>query len=373
MTSHQLDVIVIGGSQAGLATGYHLASRGVRFVILEANERVGDSWRHRWDSLRVFTPAKYDGLPGMRFPAAPHSFPTKDAVADFLEAYAHAMSLPVRTGVRVDRLHRTDGRYVAEAGPDTYAAPQVVVAAGAYHEPNVPDFAGGLRKDILQLHSSEYRNPSQLQPGAVLVVGASNSGGEIAMDVAGEHETWLSGRDTGALPFEIESRASRIVDPGIWFAFNHVLTLRTPMGRRARPHIQRHGTPLERARPKHLAAAGVRRVTPRTVGVRDGLPVLHDGQVLDVRNVVWATGFRHALPWISFTVTGPDGWPLHERGVSSVAPGLYFVGLPFQYAAASALIGGVGRDARYVVDHLVAHAPARAALDERGSSVLAKT
>jgi len=373
MTTHQLDAIVIGGGQAGLATGYHLASRGVQFVILDANERVGDSWRRRWDSLRVFTPAKYDGLPGMRFPAPSHHFPTKDEVADFLEAYARAKSLPVRTGVHVDRLRRTDAGYVAESGPDTYEAPQVVVAAGAYHEPNVPDFAGGLRDDILQLHSSEYRTPAQLQPGPVLAVGASNSGGEIAMDVAGKHETWLSGRDTGALPFEVDSGIARIVDTGIWFAFNHVLTLRTPMGRRARPFVQRHGTPLERARPKHLAAAGVRRVTARTTGVRDGLPMLDDGQVLDVRNVVWATGFRHALPWISFPVNGPDGWPLHERGVSSLAPGLYFVGLPFLYAVASALIGGVGRDARYVVDRLVAAAPARAALDERGSSVLAET
>jgi putative flavoprotein involved in K+ transport len=333
---------------------------------------VGDSWRQRWDTLKVFTPAKYDALPGMRFPAEPHSFPTKDQVADFLETYARDMALPVRTGVRVDRLSRTDDGWVATAGADTYEAAQVVVAAGAYHEPNVPEFASSLRPEIRQMHSSEFRNPRQLQPGAVLVVGASNSGGEIAMDVAAEHETWLSGRDTGALPFEVESRVAQFVDIGIWIAFNHILTVRTPMGRKVRPRIQRHGTPLERARPQHLAAAGVRRVTARTVGERDGLPLLDDGQVLDVRNVVWATGFRHDLAWIDAAVNGPDGWPLHDRGVSSVAPGLYFVGLPFQYAVASALIGGVGRDARYVVDRLMEAAPARAA-DEREASVLART
>lgn len=371
MSTQRFDAIVIGGGQAGLATGYHLAARGAKFVILDGNQRVGDSWRKRWDTLRVFTPAKYDGLPGKPFPAESHHFPGKDEVADFLEDYAREMALPVRTGVRVDHLRRTDDGWVATSGADAYEAPQVVVAAGAYHEPNVPDFAAGLRPDIRQLHSSEYRNPAQLQPGAVLVVGASNSGGEIAMDVAAQHETWLSGRDTGALPFEVESRVARMVDVGIWFAFNHVLTVRTPMGRKVRPRIQRHGTPLERARPQHLAAAGVRRVTARTVGEQGGLPVLDDGQVLDVRNVVWATGFRHDFAWIDAEVNGPDGWPLHERGVSSVAPGLYFMGLPFQYAVASALIGGVGRDARYVVDRLMEARPAEAA-DDLDSSVLAR-
>jgi putative flavoprotein involved in K+ transport len=354
MSTERYDVIVIGGGQAGLATGFHLASRGVPFVILEAEDRVGESWRRRWDSLRVFTAAKYDTLPGMRFPAPAHSFPTKDQVADFLETYAREMSLPIRTGVRIDCLRRTDSGYVAMAGTDAYEAPQVVVATGAYHEPMVPEYAAELRPDVLQLHSSEYRNPAQLQPGPVLVVGAANSGGEIALDVARDHETWLSGRDVGSLPFELESRISRILDVGIWFAFNHILTMRTPIGRKARPSVQRHGTALERARPKHLAAAGVHRVVARTVGVEEGLPVLDDGQVLDVRNVVWATGFRHAYPWIDLPITDADGWPVHERGVSTAAPGVYFVGLPFQYAVTSALIGGVGRDARYVVDRLVA-------------------
>ncbi len=371
MSTQRSDVIVIGGGQAGLATGYHLASRGMKFVILDANPRVGDSWRRRWDTLKVFTAAKYDALPGMRFPAEPHSFPTKDQVADFLEAYAREMGLPVRTGVRVDRLRRTDDGWIAESGTDAHTATQVVVAAGAYHEPNVPAFASSLRPDIRQMHSSEYRNPEQMQPGGVPVVGASNSGGEIALDVADGHETWLSGRDTGGLPFEIESAVARVLDAGIWFAFNHVLTVRTPMGRRVRPLIQRPGTPLERARPKHLAAAGVRRVTARTVGERDGLPLLDDGRVLDVRNVVWATGFRHDLAWIEARVNGPAGWALHERGVSTAAPGLYYVGLPFQYAAASALIGGVGRDARYVVDRLMA-ARAAPAADDLEPSVLAR-
>jgi putative flavoprotein involved in K+ transport len=356
MTTERFDTIVVGGGQAGLATGYHLRRRGASFVILEAHDRIGESWRRRWDSLRLFTPARNSGLPGRPFPAPGHTFPTKDEVADYLEAYARTMDLPVRTGVHVDSLDRTDdGGFVICAGDDRYEAAHVVVATGGYGEPRVPVFAADLSPEIRQLHSSEYRRASSLQAGAVLVVGASNSGGEIAHSAASAgHETWLAGRDTGQMPFDIDGRVARVVDHAFWPFIHHVVTLRTPIGRRARPFLQQHGGPLERIRKRELEEVGVRRVVARAVGVADGLPRLEDGQVLDVRNVVWATGFRHDFPWIRVPVIGPDGWPIHDRGVSPSVPGLFFVGLPFQYAASSALIGGVGRDAEHVVDRLMA-------------------
>lgn len=351
----QFEVVVIGGGQAGLATGYHLARAGHRFVILDAGQRVGDAWRNRWTRLRVFTRARYDGLPGMRFPAPPASFPTKDQVADFLEDYARRMALTVRSGIHVDSLAQTDGgRFAIMAGGRRIEADQVVVASGAYHEPRVPDFGSDLGRSIRQLHSSEYRNPSQLQPGGVLVVGAGNSGAEIAFDAAPEHRTWLSGRDTGQMPFPIDGTVSRLVDPLIWFLANHVLTVDTPIGRRAGPSLRTRGVPLERVRLVDLRAAGVTRVYARTVGARDGLPLLDDGSVLDVSNVVWCTGFRHDFAWIELPIMGEDGWPMQDHGVVPSVPGLYFVGLPFMRAVASALIGGVGRDAAHVVERITA-------------------
>jgi putative flavoprotein involved in K+ transport len=360
MNTERFDVIVIGGGQAGLATGYHLQRRGARFAILEAHDRIGESWRRRWDTLSVFTPARNNGLPGMRFPGPGHARPSKDGIADYMSAYAHAMDLPVRTGVHVDSLERAaDGGFVVSAGADRYEAAQIVVATGGFSEPRIPEFASELHPEITQLHSSDYRNPSQLQAGPVLVVGASNSGGEIAHNAASAgHETWLSGRDTGQMPFDINGMVARMVDRVIWPMVHHVMTIRTPMGRKARPVIQQHGGPLERIRKGELEAVGVRRVVGRTVGVSAGRPQLDDGQVLDVRNVVWATGFRHEYPWIRLPVIGPDGWPMHDRGVVTSQPGLYFVGLPFQYAFTSSLIGGVGRDAGYVVDRLMRHAAA---------------
>ena len=354
------DTVVIGGGQAGLATGYYLQQRERDFVVLDAGDRVGDPWRARWDSLRVFTPARYSCLPGMDYPGSPYAFPTKDEVADYLEAYAERFDLPVELGVRVERVERDGSGYLVTAGDRQFAADDVVVAMATYQVPRVPDFAEELGDDVVQLHSKDYRNPDQLQDGSVLVVGAGNSGAEIGLDVADEHETWLSGRDVGHVPFHVDSWFGRHV--GVPFVmrvlFHRILTTGTPIGRRMRPKVLTQGIQLVRTKPQDLDAAGVERV-PRTTGVRDGRPVVGDDRVLDVSNVVWCTGFEPDFSWIDLPVFGGVDHPkepVHERGVVPDAPGLYFVGLMFLYAMSSGLFTGVGRDAEYVVDHLVERA-----------------
>jgi putative flavoprotein involved in K+ transport len=349
--AEHVETVIIGGGQAGLSTGYHLAKRGLPFVILDANERIGDAWRKRWDSLRLFTPARYNGLPGWPFPAPPWSFPSKDDVAGYLEAYATRFDLPVRTGVHVDGLSREGGRYVVDADGRRIAADRVVVAAGAYQRSRVPDFAADLDPGIVQLHSNEYRDPSQLQDGDVLVVGAANSGAEIALEVSSGHRTWLSGRHPGQEPVRPGSRWDRLLTPVIWFVFSHVMTTKTPIGRMIRQRIRSRGLPLARVRPKDYAAAGIERV-PRTTGARGGLPVLDDGRVVEVTNVIWCTGFVPDLAWIDLPVFAEDGEPVHKRGIVKSQPGLYFVGLFFLHAVASALVGGVGRDAEHIVKHI---------------------
>jgi putative flavoprotein involved in K+ transport len=350
--TERFDTIVIGGGPSGLATGYHLAQRGQSFVILDALPRVGDRWRRHYDSLRLYTPARYDGLPGMDFPAPKHSWPTGRQTADFLQAYAERFELPVWGGVAVDGLSRSDDRYVVSAGAQRFEAANVVVATGAQQTPKTPEFAAELDNGIRQLHSSEYRNPDQLRPGGVLVVGASHSGGDIAYEVAAGHRTWLSGPIRGQLPFDLEGKAGRRVLRVLWFAANHVLTERTPMGRKMREEVRTKGAPLLRVKLPQLEAAGVQHVEAKTVGARDGLPLLDDGTLLDVENVIWCTGFRRDQAWIELPVFDEDGWPLQRRGVVPSSPGLYFVGLKFQYSFASMLFGGVGRDAGYVARHL---------------------
>ena len=359
--TERFDVLVIGGGQAGLSAGYHLARRGLSFVILEAHDRIGDSWRRRWDSLRLFTPARFDGLDGMRFPTPGGYFPTKDEMADFLESYAAHFTLPVRTGVRIERLWKRDGRFVAEAGDRRYEAGQVVVAMSGYQRPRVPDFAGRLDPGIVQFHSFDYRNPGQLADGPVLLVGAGNSASEIARELAPHRQVFMSGRDTGHVPFRIEGFAGRhlLVRLVVRGLFHHVLTTSTPLGRKMRPHVLAHGGPLIRVKPKDLAAAGVVRLS-RTAGIRDGLPVMEDGQLVDVANVIWCTGFDAGFAWIDLPIFDEEGMLRHERGVAA-EPGLYFVGYPFLYSLSSTMIHGVGRDARHVADRVAAHASVRAA------------
>jgi putative flavoprotein involved in K+ transport len=358
MEPERYETVVVGGGQAGLATGYHLARLGRPFVILDAGQRVGDAWRARWDSLRLFTPARYSGLPGMGFPATAWHYPTKDEVAEYLETYAARFQLPVRAGVRVDGLTRQGDRYLVTAGERRFEAANVVVASGAYHRPLVPGFAAELDPGILQLHSSGYRRPAQVQEGGVLVVGAANSGAEIAVELAGAHRTWLSGRHPGSEPTRAGSRLDRLLTPPFWFFISQVLTVDTPIGRKLRPKLMGAGTPLARVRRRDIAAAGIERV-PRTAGARDGLPVLEDGRALEVANVVWCTGYRPDFSWIDLPVQGDHGQPRHDRGVVAGQPGLYFVGLFFQSAVSSALVGGVGRDAEQIVARIAARKPAK--------------
>ena len=365
----RVDVIVIGAGQAGLSVGYHLQKSGVAFLILNADERVGDTWRHRWDSLRLFTPARFDGLDGMPFPAPPRSFPTKDEMADYLESYAKRFALPVVNGARVERLRREGDLYVVEAKGRRFEAKQVVVAMASYQKPRIPEFARNLGPEIVQIDSKAYRRPSQLREGAVLVVGAGNSGAEIALDVARGRKVWMSGRDVGHLPLRIQTLFSQVVVlPALFrLVFHRLLTVDTPFGRKARPRIVSQGGPLIRAKPRDLAAAGVERVA-RLCGVKDGKPLLEDGMVLDASNVIWCAGFHPGFSWIELPILDAHGEPRQVRGVVESEPGLFFVGLHFLYAFSSTMIHGVGRDAKHVagvVARRLAEATARQGSAER--------
>ncbi|HKW69326.1 MAG TPA: NAD(P)-binding domain-containing protein [Candidatus Dormibacteraeota bacterium] len=332
------DVLVIGGGQAGLAAGYYLSRRAVRCLIVDDGARVGDSWRRRWDSLRLFTPARIDGLPGFPFPSPPSATVTKDQVADYMESYARRFWLPVRLGVRVGLLTQDGDSFLTDVG---IAADQVVIATGSYLTPRLPAFVSDLDRGITQLHSTQYRNPSQLR-GDVLVVGAGNSGAEIAVEAArAGHRTWLSGRPTGHVPYPM------LFWRPFWWLFTR------PQFRRFGVRSLDRGQPLVRIKPRDLQAAGIARV-PRVAGASEGKPQLEDGRLLAVGTVLWCTGFEHSYPWIKLPITDPDGHVIHRHGVVSSQPGLYFVGLPFQTRISSSLIDGVDGDAKYVVERIAA-------------------
>jgi putative flavoprotein involved in K+ transport len=360
MRAQHIETLIVGAGQAGLSTGYHLKRRGRPFLIVDGNQRIGDNWRQQWDTLRLYTPAKYDGLPGLPFPAARWHCPGKDEVGDYLERYALHFDLPVRTNTRIEQLAaRPDGGYVAYVAGEAISCDNVVVATGSFgRTPNVPEFAGELDPAIRQLHSSQYRRPAQLQPGSVLVVGASHSGQDIAYELAATRRTILSGPSRGNIPMRPESRRAHVLMPVVIFIFKHVLTRRTPIGRREMREVRLHGGPHFRVKPRDLDRRGVVRHTARMTGVVGGRPVLGDGTVLDVSNVVWCTGFRQVFDWIQLPILNDYGWPVEYRGVVDIAPGLFFCGLSFQYAFSSMVFPGVGRDADYVARRIVARSPA---------------
>lgn len=339
--------IVIGAGQAGLATGYHLSKFTNDFIIIDAGDSIGSAWKSRWDSLCLFTPAQYDGLPGYPFPAKRNSFPSKDDLSAYLDNYAQKFSLPVQLNQKVNRLRRTSEGFELDTTSGTLRCRNVVVATGTNPLPKIPKFAGELDKSIFQIHSSRYINPESVPKGKVLVVGAGTSGVEIAIELAASRQTMLSGKPTFHIPDAIFKYAGRLY---WWFACN-ILTVNTPIGRKAKQEIVKGGGPLISISVEDVKNAGVE-MLPRVAGVENGKPKLEDGRVLDARAVIWCTGFKPDFSWIEPTVTDETGQPVTKKGISPSVEGLFFVGMLFQYGLTSGFVGGVGRDAKYVARHL---------------------
>ncbi|OMH27827.1 hypothetical protein BKD30_02505 [Tersicoccus phoenicis] len=342
------NTVVVGGGQAGLAVGHHLARQGRDFVVLDAGRRVGESWRERCDSLRLFTPAQYDGLPGLPFPSPRGHFPTKGEMADYVERYAAEQQIPVLTQTTVLRVRPVAGGYgVSTSAGRELTAENVVIATGGTPVPRIPDLASDLSPAIHQLHSAQYRNPGSLPPGDVLVVGAGPSGVEIALELAATHRTVIAGRPT----VQISHAVTRYAGGLYWALLHHLLTLRTPVGRAAARGFHDRGAPLIRSSVADLARAGVTAV-PRVTGAEDGVPRLEDGRAQLVATVIWCTGYRPEFGWVDGLRTDAHGWPSTDRGVVTGLPGVYVVGMPFQYGLTSGLVGGVGRDAAHVAAEL---------------------
>jgi putative flavoprotein involved in K+ transport len=364
MKTERIDTVVIGGGQAGLAVGYYLSQQKRDFVILEANSHVGDSWRKRWDSLRLFTPTGFNHLPGMPFPKSANRFPSKDEMADYLESYVAHFQLRMLFNTKVIELAREGDCYLIAAGTLRLKANHVIVATGAHPTPRVPVFASQLDPTINHFHSVAYRNPSQLRGGTVLIVGAGNSGVEIALDLAPQHSVWLAGRDTGFIPAGY-GKFSYELGVILFKTLMRRLTIDTPPGhwivQRARNFTGGH--PVVGVTPEDLLRAGIQRVS-RVTGVSRGWPVLEDGPVLDVANVICATGFVGDYHWIKLPIFDAKGDPIHHRGVVQTEPGLYFTGLPFQSSVLSGLVAGADVDAKYIAKQI--HFRARATGPTRG-------
>ena len=351
-----LDAVVIGGGQAGLAMAWHLAQHHLRFVVLEAGPQVGHTWRSRWDSLTLFTPAQYDSLPGMPFPGAPDTYPGKDAVADYLRAYAAGFGLPVRVNARVTRLGKTARGFEVRTQGETYRARQVVVATGPFQAPYVPPAAQRLDSSVTQVHSAGYRNSQALPPGPVLVVGGGNSGFQIAEELAaaGRQVDLSIGSKMPVLP-------QRLAGRDLFWWLTRLRLLRVSVASRPGRRMSRRDFIIGGSR-RRLQAVGAR-FRPGLAEAQGRTVRFTDRATLAVGTVVWATGYRPDYSWIGIPGVVGDGTVIHRRGATEV-PGLYFLGLSWQHTRGSALLGFVRDDAAYLASRITSNASSPTITDQ---------
>lgn len=339
-----LDVLVIGAGQAGLAVGYHLARRTDRFLVVDGAPEVGHSWRTRWDSLRLFSPAEYDGLPGLPFPAPAGTHPGEDDVADYLRAYATRFELPVRMSSPVSRLRREDGLFTATTPAGDVRTRQVVVATGPFQTTATPPMAKDV--EVPQLHSADYRNPAQIQSGErVLVVGAANSGLQIAAELAATHRVTVA---VASRPAELPQR---ILGRDLFHWLDAVGFFTRPADSRIGRRLRARGDVVIGTRSADLRRRGVD-FRPRLSAGHGRTAGFADGSATDVDTIVWATGYRPDYRWLDVPGVIVDGRPRHRGDVTAV-PGLSFLGLPWQTGRGSALLGFVGRDAKQTAARIV--------------------
>ena len=351
----RVEVVVIGSGQAGLAIGYFLARQGRRFVILEAADTVGVAWRNRWDSLRLFTPRRYDSLPGLAFPGDLDGYPTRDEVVAYLERYAASFELPIRLGTAVRSLKVSNDTFVVGLEDGRIEAEQVVVATGPFQVPRVPAIAERLASDVFQEHSTKYRKPGDIPQGRVLVVGGGNTGFQIAKELSATHPVTLAiGSRQTPLPQRFLGR-----DIFWWLTKLGLLnkTADSRLGRRAR-----HRDTLIGSKPRELRRRFGVDLRPRLTGASGRTVTFADGSELSVDSVIWATGYRPDYSWIDIPVLGHNGDLNHRRGVTDL-PGLYFLGLSWQHTRGSALLGWVKDDAAFIATQIASFSKRRLAAE----------
>ncbi|KAB7704371.1 SidA/IucD/PvdA family monooxygenase [Bacillus aerolatus] len=346
MNESTYHTVVIGAGQAGLAMGYYLKQLKQPFLLLDRWQEIGEEWKRRYASLMLFTPRLYSSLPGLALPDDPQGLPTKDEIANYLKRYAENFQLPIQLQTGVTRVHKKNNDFYVETNRGEFKAANVVIATGPFQKPRIPDFAKNLSPNIVQLHSSQYKRPTDLQIGNVLVVGGGNSGAQIAVELSKERQTYLSvSQKMKFLPLKIGKKS-------VFWWLDKVGILKASHNSWIGRKVQAIGDTIFGSELKEAIGNGRITLKERTVHSNETVLQFKDKSILEAQNIIWATGFISDYSWLDIEgVLNDIGKPIHNRGKTSV-PGLYFLGLPWQHRRGSALLQGVGDDAQYVMQHI---------------------
>lgn len=344
----EVDILVIGSGQAGLSIGYYLKKSNFSFVLLDCVDRIGDVWRERYDSLVLFTPRNYSSLKGLDIPGDPKGFATKDELADYLESYAKTFSIPVSLNTEVISLEKTDDGFKAKTSKGEWLSKKVLVATGPFQKPFIPNIREDISKDIFQIHSSEYKNPSQLLTGNVLVVGGGNSGSQIATELSNTHKVYIStGHPLSFVP-------KYLLNKSIFWWMDKIHLSRVSVDSKLSKYLRKN-EPVIGTELKHLLDTGTVVAMTRTVDFSEREVVFKDGRRIEVDNIIWCTGFKPDYKWIDIKgATNKLTGPIHNKGVSPI-DGLYFLGLPWLSRLGSSLLSGIDYDAKRLYEHILNH------------------
>jgi len=342
-----LDFIVVGAAQAGLSISYYLQKLGKNFIIVDKEDEVGASWLNRWDSLTLFTPTEFNHLPGLKFPAPKGHYPNKYEVADYFKLYAKEFNLPIKLNTFIEKIEKKEGRFIITHKNGRYEAKNVVIATGPFHIPYTPPCSEDIADDIFQIHSNYYKNPSQLNPGPAMVVGAGDSGFQILEEVSSDKErkTYYSGEtNIATLPQEILGKT-------LWWWFTKTGFLSFSKNSFIGKRINHSRQPVIGTDVKGILNRSNVIPVGRTNDAHQEQIETEKETINDIKNIVWATGYRPNFSWIKGLELTPEGYPNHKRGISSMK-GLYFIGLPWLHTRGSATLGGIKKDAKYLKKYI---------------------
>lgn len=339
-----LEYVIVGGAQAGLSMAYHLTKHKKDFLVVDGGAEIGASWLNRWDSLKLFTPAEYNNLPGLKFDAPNGYYPNKFDIANYFKEYVAHFNIPMQFNTLITSVKKCEnGIFILTHENGVIETQNVIVATGPFHTPYTPPCHTNIAETTLQLHSNYYKSIRQLQHGDALAVGAGDSGYQILDEVSKDtsRKVYFSGET------RVKTIPQQFFGKTLWWWLSLIgflsFTKYSWIGRK----ISSIPQPVIGTDVKEILSRENVIPVGRTKDAMGEDLIFEKEKISTIKNVIWATGYRPNFHWIEGLELDENNYPKNYRGVSNI-DGVYFIGLPWMYTRGSATLGGVSKDAAYL-------------------------